>query len=203
MCINQNYNPNANPNLTFGFRHIFEEVLRNIQTWRPVTRMIFTAIMHYNCSEWLVLWYHCNLHVINCRMIYNLLALLAFIWLRCETALVPTEGRKSKVEGNSWQLFLTTCLTTANSKRKLTPGVNQRIFASSSNVRTLLQASFFSGNGGSCPHVLYQLLNFNLNLVLEPRDSISNAGSLNPKTNPTPNRSATHRWCGGGGGGVR
>ena len=45
--------------------------------------------MHYVCSEWLVSWYHCNLQVINCRMIYNLLTLLAFIWLRCETALAP------------------------------------------------------------------------------------------------------------------
>ena len=36
MCINpkSNADPNANPNLTFGFIHIFEEVQRNIQTWR-------------------------------------------------------------------------------------------------------------------------------------------------------------------------
>ena len=87
MCINPN--PNANPNLTFGFTHIFEEVQRNIQTWRQVTGMFFKAIMHYVCRECLVWWYHCNFQVINCRMIYNLLTLLVFIWMRCETALAP------------------------------------------------------------------------------------------------------------------
>ena len=95
MCINPNPNPNpdpnANPSLTFGFIHIFEEVQRNIQTWRQVTGMFFKAIMHYVCSEWLVSWYHYNFQVINCRMIYNLLTLLASIWMRCETALAPTK----------------------------------------------------------------------------------------------------------------
>ena len=92
MCINPNPKANANPNLTFGFIHIFEEVQRNIQTWRQVTGMFFKAIMHYACSEWLVSWYHCNFQVINCRMIYNLLTLLAFIWMRCETALAPHQS---------------------------------------------------------------------------------------------------------------
>ena len=93
MCINTNPNPNvnanSNPNLTFGFIIIFEEVQRNIQTWHQVTGVFFKAIMHCVCNEWLVSWYHCNFQVINCRMIYNLLTLLAFIWLRCETALAP------------------------------------------------------------------------------------------------------------------
>ena len=89
MCINPIPNPNPNSTLTFGFILIFEEVQRNIQTWRQVTGIFFKAIMHYVCSECLVSWYHCNFQVINCRMIYNLLTLLAFIWMRCETALAP------------------------------------------------------------------------------------------------------------------
>ena len=87
ICINPNPYPNTNPNLNFGFTHIFEEAQRNIQTWCQVTGMFFKTIMHYVCSEWLVSWYHCNFQVINCRMIYNLLTLLAFIWMRCEAAL--------------------------------------------------------------------------------------------------------------------
>ena len=77
MCINPNPKANANPNLTFGFIHIFEEVQRNIQTWRQVTGMFFEAIIHYVCNEWLVSWYNCNFQVINGRITYNLLTLFA------------------------------------------------------------------------------------------------------------------------------
>ena len=93
MCINPN--PNTNPDLNFGFIHIFEEVQRNIQIWCQVTGMFFKAIMHYVCSEWLALWYHCNFQVINCWMIYNLLTLLVFIWMRCKTALAPKNVSKN------------------------------------------------------------------------------------------------------------
>ena len=65
---------------TFGVRR--NMVLRNKDGF-------LLAIMHYVCGEWLISWYHCNLQVINCRMIHNLLTLLVFIWLRCETALAP------------------------------------------------------------------------------------------------------------------
>ena len=91
MCINPNPKANANPNLTFGFIHIFEEVQRNIQTWRQVTGMFFKAIIHV-CNERLVSWYHCNFQVINRRMICNLLTFLVFIRLRCKTALAPLQS---------------------------------------------------------------------------------------------------------------
>ena len=73
---------------TLGNTHIFDEVRRNMVLNNKDGFPL--AIMHYVCSEWLISWYHCNLQVINCRMIFNLLTLLVFAWLRSETALVPS-----------------------------------------------------------------------------------------------------------------
>ena len=45
--------------------------------------------MPYVWSKFLKLLFHCYLQVKSCRLICDLPMLLAFIWLRCETALSP------------------------------------------------------------------------------------------------------------------
>ena len=51
--------------------------------------LYFFAIMPYVWSEFLILLYHCNFQARSCRLICDLPTLLAFIRLRCETALAP------------------------------------------------------------------------------------------------------------------
>ena len=88
MCINSTLTLTLTLIQTLGNIHIFwvvgiNMVLRNKDGF-------LLAIIHYVCGEWFISWYHCNLQIINCRMRYNLLSLLAFVWLRPETALAPS-----------------------------------------------------------------------------------------------------------------
>ena len=76
MCIKSTLTLTLTLIQTLGNTHIFGEVRRNMVLSDKDGFLLF--IMRYVCGEWLISWHHCNLQVINCRKIYNLLTLLVF-----------------------------------------------------------------------------------------------------------------------------
>ena len=76
--------------------------LRSLLTLTNLYVSVFLAIMPYVWSEFLILLYNCNFQVRSCRLICDLRVLLVFIWLRCETALVPYMGITYKPESCSF-----------------------------------------------------------------------------------------------------